>query len=261
MSILALSVDAPEHSERLIERLGLSFDLGSDSDQKVIQTFGLQNPDTQELALHAVYIVGTDHRILYRKVASRRPTSNELIDAIDAYLGTYPQTDERSGRPQRVVAYPSNNFQTLIEMANVEALPASVNTERLDNIVKQLKAGNSDDSIIAFRRYIASANELSIEERLTTAAWLARQVFIANDPLATSTGKDLSERLSRVAELQAAHKAATTAEQEDALLHKLAAARGGLARARATVTTNESEWNLKYAQGMLRGYREVAQER
>ena len=258
---MALSVDAPAHSQRLIERLGLSFDLGSDSDQKVIQAFGIQNPDTQELALHAVYILGTDDRILYRKVASRRPTSNELIDAIDAYQGTYPQSDERSGRPQRVVAYPSNNFQTLIEMANVESLPATVDAERLDSIVQQLKAGNSDDSIIAFRRYIASANDLSAEQRLIAASWLARQVFIANQPSAITTGKDLSRRLSRVAELQTAHQAATTGELEDALLHKLAAARGGLARVRATVTKNESAWNLRYAQGMLRGYREVAQER
>ena len=87
VNVAALSVDKPRDSEAMVKRMGLTFALGSDADQAVIKAFRVQNPDTQELALHAVYIVDQQRRVFYRKVASRRPTSPELIDAIDAYRG------------------------------------------------------------------------------------------------------------------------------------------------------------------------------
>jgi peroxiredoxin len=91
MSVIAISVDAPHESLRLIDRLGLSFSVASDPALHIVKAFNVQNPGTRELALHAVYIVDKDRRIFYRKVALRRPTSEELIDAIDAHRGTYPQ--------------------------------------------------------------------------------------------------------------------------------------------------------------------------
>jgi peroxiredoxin len=57
VSIVAVSVDQPHESLDLIKRLGLSFDLGSDPEQKVVNAFRVHNPDTKTLALHAVYIV------------------------------------------------------------------------------------------------------------------------------------------------------------------------------------------------------------
>ena len=131
VTVIALSVDAPGDSLAMIERLGLSFALLSDPDQEVVQAFKVQNPKTKQLALHAVYIVDTDGKVFYRKVASRRPTSEELIDAIDAHRGVYPSTiDEAKPRTRSAVAYPKNNFQGLMELAAAEQLPGSVNRTR-----------------------------------------------------------------------------------------------------------------------------------
>jgi len=251
-------VDQAEHSERLIDRLGISFQLGSDPDQKVVQTFGVQNPDTRELALHAVYILDQQARVIYRKVGSRRPVSAELIDAIDAWRGDYPRRDKKQGRPQRRVAYPSNNFQTLIEMAHADALPDTIAADELRELLSA--KGSSDDMLIAFRRFVAANSGVPQDDLLVAAAWLARQRFIASDPVAVSTGKELRRRLRRVADLEAELEATTEAGQRDTTLHTLAAARGGLSKVRADVQRGAAQWRLAYAQGALRGYREVAFE-
>lgn len=112
VEVVAVSVDAPNESLAMIDRLGLSFALGADPDQALIQTFRVQNPDTQELAIHAVYLIAPDGEIFYRKVGRRRPVSAELIDAIDYFLGDYPRTDEALEPRQRIaVAYPRNDFR------------------------------------------------------------------------------------------------------------------------------------------------------
>ena len=118
----------------MIQRLGISFALASDAEQKVVKGFGVQNPETSELALHAVYIVDEKSRVIYRKVAGRRPVSAELIDAIDAHRGVYPRNDRREEPPERRVAYPSNNFQTLIEMSNAHELPSTVAAARRSSL-------------------------------------------------------------------------------------------------------------------------------
>lgn len=262
MSIIALSVDEAQHSERLIKRLGISFALASDPQQKVVKRFGVQNPQTNELALHAVYIVDERGRVIYRKVAGRRPVSAELIDAIDAHRGVYPRNDQREEPPERRVAYPSNNFQALIEMANATELPGTVPASELADVLASMRAGGGDETLIAFRGFIRESQDVPQADLLTTAAWLARQRFIADIPAATTAGLDLQKRLRRVAELEALSESAqaANAENADALLHKLAAARGGLAMARATVSNNAGVWQLRYAQGTVRGYREVAFE-
>lgn len=262
MSIIALSVDEPQDSERMIQRLGISFALASDPGQKVVKGFGVQNPQTNELALHAVYIVDEQARVIYRKVAGRRPVSAELIDAIDAHRGVYPRNDQLDEPPERRVAYPSNNFQTLIEMSNARELPGTVLAVKLADVLASMRAGSGDDTLIAYRAFIRAAQDVPQSDLLATAAWLTRQRFIADMPAATKAGLDLQKRLRRVAELetQSATAQAANTENADALLHKLAAARGGLAMARATVTNNAGVWQLRYAQGSLRGYREVAFE-
>jgi len=247
---------------RLLERLGLGFELGSDADQAVVKAFGVQNPDTQELALHAVYIIDQAGEIFYRKVALRRPASAELIDAIDAFNGDYPRNDKVQGRPPRNVAYPSNNFQTLIEMATTPDLPDTISLAQVTPTLEMMRSGvSSDDVLIAYRAFIASVNTVSEEDLLAVANWLARQRFIADKPAAIDAGLDLQRRLRRVAELESSHANATDPDQQDQLLHQLAAARGGLSKARATVRNNMDAWRLEYAQGSLRGYREVARER
>lgn len=262
MSIVAISVDRPHHSERMIKRLGLTFPLASDSDQRIIKAFNIQNADTKELAQHAVYILDDKGRVFYRKVARRRPVSAELIDAIDASRGEYPKKDQRKTRPARRVAYPSNNFQTLIEMASVDKLPSGIDQDRFRQVLQTAQAGaSSDDLLIAFRAFVEGSSEVSEDQLLSTANWLARQRFIATMPAALTAGTELHRRIERVTELERAHTQALDAASKDKLLHTLAAARGGLAKARATVSNNAGQWNLRYAQGALRGYREVVHAR
>ena len=64
VTVIALSVDAPDDSLAMIERLGLTFTLGSDPDQNVVKAFRVQNPDTKELVLHAVYIVDPEGKVV-----------------------------------------------------------------------------------------------------------------------------------------------------------------------------------------------------
>lgn len=246
----------------MIQRLGLTFALASDSNQAVINAFNIQNAETKELAQHAVYLLDTKGRVFYRKVAGRRPVSAELIDAVDAYRGEYPNKDQLLMRPSRKVAYPRNNFQTLIEMATTHKLPAGIEQEKLQPVLNLVKAGTGgDDLLIAFRGFVETSTAASTDNLLLVANWLARQRFIADAPKAVTAGEDLSRRLDRVTSLANEHSTATDAIHQDELLHTLAAARGGLSKARATVTNNASQWNLRYAQGALRGYREVVHAR
>ncbi len=53
-------------SRALVQRLGIDFPIGSDTDQHIQRLFKVQNPDTQQLALHAVYIVNRVAEVIYR---------------------------------------------------------------------------------------------------------------------------------------------------------------------------------------------------
>ena len=256
--VIAISVDKPNDSLAMIERMSLAFDLASDPGQTVVRAFGVQNPTTKELALHAVYIVDTHARIFYRKVALRRPTSNELVDAIDYHLGRYPQNDDRQPTMSRVaVAYPRNNYQALIEVAAVDELPATVDPGAFAKVV-QLAGRDSDDALVAFRALMTSSTAASDEQLLDTAAWLVRSRFLPGNIEAIALGEKLSARLNRVAELEAAHEAAKGTSEEDAALQLLARARGSLSLIRAQIDQHAAQWSLRYMKASLRGYREVA---
>jgi hypothetical protein len=54
-----------------------------DPELSVIDAYGLRNTDVPELSLHAAYLIGTDGRVEYRKVARRRVAPDELLFAID----------------------------------------------------------------------------------------------------------------------------------------------------------------------------------
>ena len=256
-SILALSVDQPSDSLDMVDRLGLTYPLGSDSAQTVIQRYGVQNPDTNELALHAVYILDRDGQIFYRKVGLRRPVSNELIDAIDAYRGTYPQSDPAQPRRRSAVAYPQNNFQALITLADVIDLPADVDPAEFQQLVSQLREHPGDDGLILVRDWMR-AQSLEEHTRLAVAARLTWTLYFGEDHPAIAAGRDLSARLARVRELEAALQAATSADEKDATLHTLARARGGLSLARGKIESNAEAWRLRSAKTSLRVYREVA---
>ncbi|MFV2089897.1 MAG: peroxiredoxin family protein [Pseudomonadales bacterium] len=257
ITIIAISVDNPDDSVAMIRRLGLSFDLASDPGQTIVKVFGVQNPDTQELALHAVYIVDEQGRIFYRKVARRRPVSAELIDAIDAHRGLYPQSDRIAPAKRIAVAYPQNNFQALIEISQVEQLPGMIDPQGLAEVQVLIEARESDNALFAFKRLIQASSGASPEDLYDTAAWLVRQSYFPGNITAMEAGVDLRRRLRRVSELEEAEQAALGSSDRDELLHTLAAARAGLTRVRADISNHADEWNLRYAKSSLRSYREV----
>lgn len=262
VEVVAVSVDAPNESLAMIDRLGLSFALGADPDQALIQTFRVQNPDTQELAIHAVYLIAPDGEIFYRKVGRRRPVSAELIDAIDYFLGDYPRTDEALEPRQRIaVAYPRNDFQMLATIGRVPNLPATIDPGRFADVLASARTGSSDDALVAFKALMAASTAASEDDLLATAAWLVRNRFYAERDEVIDAATDLARRLDRVAELEATLASArerADGDGEDAALHALARARAGLSLAQANISKNASAWNLRYAKTSLRGYREVA---
>ncbi len=258
VSVVALSVDEPMESQALARRLGLSLLLGSDREQRVIEGFRVQNPDTQALALHAVYIVDETGRIFYRKVARRRPVSNELIDAIDAHRGVYPQTDPVEPRRRITVAFPDNNFQALLEVTRVGGLPQRIDTKafaRVQTLAQQL---HSDDALIAFRTLMETSRDASQEELMDTAAWLARTTYFPETHAALETGATLRTRLDAVATLEAQLAATEDADERDALLETLKNARALLTRSRAVVEEKAQTWRLRLLKTSIRAYREVA---
>ena len=262
VEVVAVSVDEPNESLAMIDRLGLSFALGADPDQALIQTFRVQNPDTRELAIHAVYLIAPDGEIFYRKVGRRRPVSAELIDAIDYFLGDYPRTDEAVEPRQRIaVAYPRNDFQLLAAIGRVRNLPASIDPDGFAGVLTVARSGSSDDALVAFKALMANSTAASDEDLLATAAWLVRNRFYAEREEVVDAAADLARRLDRVAELETSLANALErgdGDAEDTALHALARARAGLSLARASITKNAAPWNLRYAKTSLRGYREVA---
>lgn len=261
--ILALSVDRQSDSLAMASRLNLQFPLLADPQQTAVNAFRVQNPDTRELALHAVYIVDSAGEIFYRKVGLRRPTSNELIDAIDAHAGRYPQHDVPQAPDRRInVAYPRNNFQALIEMAQADALPKRIPHAPMRQVVNILKQGEHDPSLIRFKNLMESLPEVSEQDMLIAAAWLTREVFLGehldHSVEAISTGKLLIRRLERLQQFEQAHSNASNEDEKDRTLHDLARARGGLTLTRSTISNNAAQWRLKTAKAMMRSYREVA---
>ena len=86
-TFVAVSVDPPETTLPWAEKKGFTFPLASDPELRLIRALDLENPQSEGLALHAVFIVDEDGRIFYRKIARRRAYSQELLDAIDYHYG------------------------------------------------------------------------------------------------------------------------------------------------------------------------------
>jgi len=99
VSILAISVDVPSDTLPWAEKKGLTMPLATDPEQRIISSFGIANPDVPELSLHAVYILDTDGKVFYRKVARRRPYSQEFLDAIDYHYGRWPREEKAAEAP------------------------------------------------------------------------------------------------------------------------------------------------------------------
>ncbi len=255
-TVVALSVDAPDDSLAMIERLGMTYPVASDPNQRVVQLFGVQNPQTRELALHAVYIVATDGTIFYRKVGRRRPVSAELIDAIDAHRGQYPQADVVEGARRTAVAYPTNNFQALLEVSQATPPAASVHAEALSDVLALVRSGRGDDAVFAYRKLIRMSPAADREALYNTAAWMARELFFAPSADALAVGTELGQRLARVRELET--QLAAAGDERDSVEAQLAAARAGLSGVRARINQNADDWRLRSVKTTIRAYRELS---
>jgi hypothetical protein len=245
VSVVALSVDEPADSSSMIRRLNLAFPVASDQDQKIMQAYGVQNPDTQELALHAVFIVDETRNIFYRKVASRRPLSQELLDAIDYQKGTYPLGDAKLVRGDIPVAFPQNYFQALLEISRYSTLPQSVDPEKLTPVIGLLRQGKLDDALISYRRFVEGAG-LNEQELLSTAAWLTKRV-LGLTPDALQAGRQLNSLLQQ----QRLARETGEEEQRDEIAWQLD-------EVRESIRENASAWRLNAAKSTLRSYREVS---
>lgn len=89
MTVVAISVDEPQVSLKWAHEKGFTFPLASDSEQRIIAAWGLQNPDVPELSLHAIVIIDAQGKVFYRKIARRRAYPPELLDAIDFHAGRW----------------------------------------------------------------------------------------------------------------------------------------------------------------------------
>ncbi|MEM7099371.1 MAG: redoxin domain-containing protein [Pseudomonadota bacterium] len=263
-SIIGISVDTPNDSLGMIKRLGLAFELASDPDQSVVKAFRVQNPDTQELALHAVYILSTEGRVVYRKVARRRPVSAELIDAIDAHLGTFPATDTAAPRQKTEVAFPTNDFQAILEIGKAGPLPDIVDPDAFAKVFSLLRSGQSDEAVFEYRRFLELQAIRSEKILMQTVRHLVNALFYADRPEVGEKGKELERRLNRVRTLEQTletileQTGGSASDEHDQALHTLAAARAGLTKVRAEISQNAQRWNLRSAKTTLRAYRELS---
>ena len=82
-----MSVDEPEVTIPWAEKKGFTFPMVSDPKQQLIGQVDLINPDVEDLALHAVFILDEEGKVFYRKIARRRAYSPEFLDAIDYHYG------------------------------------------------------------------------------------------------------------------------------------------------------------------------------
>lgn len=86
MTLVAISVDPPERSTPLAERLGVRFPLLSDVDLKVTRAYGVVDGENG-IAWPAIFIVGKDGRIKWRSLAevyTTRSSSAVVLEALAA---------------------------------------------------------------------------------------------------------------------------------------------------------------------------------
>jgi peroxiredoxin len=83
-NLVAISVDPPERSKALAERLGVTFPVLSDVDLKVVRAYGVEDGENG-IAWPAIFVVGTDGAIRWRSLAEtypERPASEVVLKAL-----------------------------------------------------------------------------------------------------------------------------------------------------------------------------------
>ena len=214
VSLIAVSVDAPEDAAPMIERMGLTMPVLSDADFRVIRSFGIENPEVTEMALHATYIVDREGRVFYRKVARRRPLSDELLDAIDFSRGTY-----RADRPRSPLRRQSPwKDWTLLDAVDAvlaapplpEDLPPPQRAQ-LDGVLADLVAVREDPALRKWRsfcqQHLTADNAervLAYGRRVMWRAYVDGLAYEAKLSAVRESGRELEARAERLAAAQAA---------------------------------------------------------
>lgn len=266
ITVVAISVDRPEDSIGMVERMGLSFAVASDPDLSVVRAFGLENREVGEMAIHATYIVTQDRAVLYRKVARRRPESGELLDAIDAHRGTYsgprPETKVRRRSPWQ-------DWKLLDAIALVEDAPALPDTlsarqrSELAAISAQLVAPHEDPALRLWRAYCEAHLTLAnADDILQQGRRLMWQAYL--DGVEYQDARDAVRAASRALEDAGERRASAAAESAgqdalDRLEANVASARRALRQANTRLgDLNQgplrSLWDLK---SMLKAMEEL----
>ena len=84
--MIAISVDDQAHAWSMAQTTGAKFNLLSDGDHKVIDSYGVFNPNDHDGIAHpAVFIVGKDGRVGYFYVGKNptdRPADEVLIQEV-----------------------------------------------------------------------------------------------------------------------------------------------------------------------------------
>ncbi|MCH9685143.1 MAG: peroxiredoxin family protein [Deltaproteobacteria bacterium] len=258
VELVAVSVDEPSDAAPMIARLGLEYPVLSDAKLGVIGAFGLENPEIEDLALHAIFIVDQGGHIFYRKVARRRPYSPELLDAVDYHRGRYQGPVELADAPP---LRPWKGWRLIDAMGLVLAAPEptaelpSGQREELEAILADLVAAREDPALRKWRAFCRAHMDVdNASAILDLGRWLMRRAYLEGvdyeaplGELREATGT-LRALLNRRAELAA--DAATPREALDQLDLEIGAARNAVqikATALGELSQGElrSLWDLK----------------
>jgi peroxiredoxin len=89
MSVVAISADPRDDSTNWIKEQQFTFPMAVDVELNFIKRVRLEHPE-RAVAIHAIYMIDQKGKIFYAKVGGRRPTPQELLDAIDYHKGNWP---------------------------------------------------------------------------------------------------------------------------------------------------------------------------
>ena len=88
---VAISVDAPGDSKRVVERIGLPFDILADQDRSLISDLGLVHkgagPGGSDIAVPSIMLVNAERRILWQHRSTRiqdRLSPEDVLDGVRA---------------------------------------------------------------------------------------------------------------------------------------------------------------------------------
>jgi peroxiredoxin len=84
--ILAISIDDLTGGERVVERLGLAYQILSDPDAEVIKAYGVFNLHDNDLATPATFLIDKQGTVRWeyigRSAASDRPDNQKIIEQL-----------------------------------------------------------------------------------------------------------------------------------------------------------------------------------